>query len=163
MKVLPLVLLFATFGFAQEQTLPAHPSPQHKSTDLRQLTLPTSIDLRPSLAANADVARPVSQPRSNSVLKSPSFWLMLASATAATVADCESTKARLSDPNIQETNLIFGSRPSRARLYGISIPLLGLNAFVSAELKRRHIRAWPALLGVVTGVHGAAAIHNSLQ
>jgi hypothetical protein len=163
MKVLSVVLLLCTLSLAQEQVLLANPSPQNQTRVSPQLTASIKPNLHPSPAAGTSFEPTIGQPRSGSVLKSPSYLLLLAAATTATIADCETTKAQLSDPNAREGDPIFGSRPSRARLYGISLPLLGLNAFVSAKLKSRHSRAWPVLFGVMTGAHGAAAIHNGLQ
>ena len=164
MKVLPLLLFLVTLAAAQQQPVQARQAAQQQTKNLQHLALQIRFDVQPLPAparTNLVLARPL--PQRPSAIKSPSYLLMLATATASTIADCESTSALLSDPHNHEINPLFGLRPSRARIYGISLPILAIDAWSSAWAKRRGKRWWPVTLSVAIAVHGGAALHNGLQ
>lgn len=56
---------------------------------------------------------------------------------AATVADAEGTQSCLHAETCKEENPLFGSHPSRARVYGISIPLGLVSYAIAAHLKQK--------------------------
>ena len=64
------------------------------------------------------------------------WWLLTLASEAATVADVENTKLCLELPNNYETNPVYGSHPSRLRLYGISEAIWGVDTYLSWKLKR---------------------------
>jgi hypothetical protein len=166
MKVFCVALLLVTAAIAQQTNTQPQQSPTQQKASLQSLAVQMHFappqPVRPVEQNNT--TRLVSRPASHSSsIKSPSYLLMLAAATAATIADCESTKALLSDPNNQEANPVFGTRPSRARIYGISVPILALNVWSSARLKKHGNHWWPLGLGAVIAAHGGAALHNGLQ
>jgi hypothetical protein len=77
----------------------------------------------------------------------------------STIADVESTHAGL-ERGCTEANPLYGSRPSRARMYAITMPLaLGVD-ILSHHLHRHHTRGWYLPAAVMTAAHGAAAVHN---
>ena len=121
-----------------------------------------SANTLPGGPANFEVASPVGHNKTKTV-KTASYLLVLAAASAATVADCEYTNALLSNPHRRELNPLFGSRPSRARMYGISIPILGVNALLSARAKKAGSRWWPLGLGLVAGSHTAGVAYNAMN
>ncbi len=64
------------------------------------------------------------------------FALLLGAAATATVLDIESTKYAQHDPEAAEVNRwIYGERPSRSRMYAVSIPATAALAVWAAYLK----------------------------
>lgn len=157
MRLLAFVLLLAPLAAAQEtMQLPDAPSQTIANNNVVQAMMTNPRSERSNAFA-------VKKPQPKKAIKSPSYILLLTAATAATIADCESTRAALNDPNNRESNPLFGTHPSRARMYGISVPILAVNAWAGATLKQRGKRWWPLGLTVVTGAHGAAALHNAFH
>lgn len=64
------------------------------------------------------------------------FWLWTGVSAIFTVADVENTEYVLRDPHVQEQNFLYGKRPSRARLWSISGPMLALTTWASWRAKR---------------------------
>lgn len=93
------------------------------------------------------------------------FILFSLLSTAATIADAETTARGLkANPNATELNPLFGKHPTRARLYGISIPANSLLIYWSYHFKKVAPRrnAWERVLKVPIVVHTAAAVNNYL-
>jgi hypothetical protein len=65
------------------------------------------------------------------------FLTLFGMTTALTVTDIELTQRCLKAGTCHEANFLYGNDPTRARMYGINIPVLGAQALVSAWLKRR--------------------------
>ena len=64
------------------------------------------------------------------------FAILLGAAALATVLDIESTKYAQHDPEAAEVNRwIFGERPSRSRMYAVSIAVTAALAAWAASLK----------------------------
>jgi hypothetical protein len=98
------------------------------------------------------------------------FAVLLATTAMATMLDIESTKYAQHDPEAAEVNSwIYGERPSRSRMYAVSVPVtLVLAAFagylkenLSADVKNRWAWQLP-LWGLCIG-HGIAAAANFLN
>jgi hypothetical protein len=88
-------------------------------------------------------------------------FLMLFGLTAAlTVADIELTQHCLQAGTCHETNFLYGSNPTRARMYGINIPILSAQMVFSAWLKHRQPErhAWMLSPIVDSVAHGVGAI-----
>ena len=64
------------------------------------------------------------------------FWLDTALSVGMTVADVENSMYALNKPGTSEANWLFGSRPTRARYYGITMPVTVLSAYLSWRYKR---------------------------
>jgi hypothetical protein len=86
---------------------------------------------------------------------------------AATVADFETTQwAQRNAPNGAEQNPLFGSHPSRARMYSIGLSLTTFQVYMQYRSKRYGERtgkiknAW--IVGALfdTGLHTYLAVHN---
>ena len=98
------------------------------------------------------------------------FALLLGAAAAATVLDIESTKFAQQDPEAAEVNRwIYGERPSRSRMYAVSIPVTAALVAWSAHLRSgssvaaKNPWAWRVpLLGLAVG-HSVAAAANFLN
>ena len=90
------------------------------------------------------------------------FILLQALSTAALVADVETTVRDLQGSKSVELNPLFGQHPTRARLYGINVPLNLLSFYVSYRYKKREPqgRAWKVGPALFIAVHTAAAINN---
>jgi hypothetical protein len=98
------------------------------------------------------------------------FAVLLGTAAMALVLDIESTKYAQHDPEAAEVNSwIYGERPSRSRMYAVSVPVtLALAAYagylkatVSTEAKNRW--AWRLPLWGLSLGHGVAAAANFLN
>lgn len=64
------------------------------------------------------------------------FWVSTLLSVGLTVADAENTKYALGRPGATESNPLFGKNPSRARMYGIMLPIAGLTSYYSFRYKR---------------------------
>jgi hypothetical protein len=86
---------------------------------------------------------------------------MLAS-FAATVVDIETTAHGLGACGLVETNPLLGRTPSRAKMYGIGLPMTAGYNLLALWVKRRtpHSRVWMIIPGAMTAVHAGAAGHN---
>jgi hypothetical protein len=98
------------------------------------------------------------------------FGLLMGAAAMALVLDVESTKFAQRDPEAAEFNSwIYGERPSRSRMYAVSVPVtIGLAAwaaYLKATLTDDAKNRWAwrlPLLGLSVG-HTAAAAANFLN
>jgi hypothetical protein len=102
--------------------------------------------------------------REPSQVTSRPFVLLTLAAVGATVADAESTRYGLSR-GLKESNPLMGSHPSRARMYGISLPALAVVEFWSYKLKKTapHSKRWMIPLTVTSAVHTGACVNNLIQ
>jgi hypothetical protein len=91
------------------------------------------------------------------------FLLLAGIATTATVLDLATTSHCISTySHCQEGNPLVGSNPSTARLYGISLSILGAQLLASAWLRREmpHRKLWMAPPIAASVGHGIAAVLN---
>ena len=89
--------------------------------------------------------------------------LLHAFSAAALVEDLETTvRGVQGQANRAELNPLFGAHPTRARLYGIAVPLNVLSFYVSYHYKKIEpgSRLWKLGPGISIAVHTAAAINN---
>ncbi len=93
---------------------------------------------------------------------------MAAVQIAATVADGETTQWALrSHPDAREINPLFGSRPDRAKMYGIAFSITALQILLQHHAKTISDRTgkfpngWLLGASVNTGFHTFLAIHNA--
>ncbi len=91
------------------------------------------------------------------------FILLHALSTVALVADLETTvRSFEGQAKATEVNPLFGAHPTRARLYGIAVPLNALSFYLSYHYKKvepgRSI--WKVGPGLTIAVHTAAVINN---
>ena len=98
------------------------------------------------------------------------FIALLGAAAAAVVLDIESTKYAQQDPEAAEVNRwIYGERPSRSRMYAVSLPVTAglaawsayLRANSSADAKNRW--AWRVPLWGLGVGHTVAAVANFIN
>ena len=91
------------------------------------------------------------------------FILLHAVSAAALVADLETTiRGVQGQANGAELNPLFGAHPTRARLYGIAVPLNVFSFYVSYRYKKMEPggKLWKLGPGISIAVHTAAAINN---
>jgi hypothetical protein len=103
-----------------------------------------------------------STPRSGHTLDR-NFILLHAVSAAALVADLETTvRGVQGQANGAELNPLFGPHPTRARLYGVAVPLNVLSFCVSYHYKKIEPGGglWKLGPGISIAVHAAAAINN---
>ncbi|MGA8837675.1 MAG: hypothetical protein WCF74_16885 [Candidatus Sulfotelmatobacter sp.] len=91
------------------------------------------------------------------------FTLLHTLSTVALVGDLETTVRGLAaQPKATELNPIFGEHPTRARLYGIAVPLNAFSFYLSYHYKKTapSRSVWKLGPGMSIAVHTAAAINN---
>ena len=91
------------------------------------------------------------------------FILLHSLSAVALVADLETTAHLFTgQPKATELNPLFGKHPTRARLYGIAVPLDALSFYMSYRAKKAQPKRslWRITPGVSIAVHSAAAINN---
>jgi len=91
------------------------------------------------------------------------FILLHTLSTMALIADLETTARGLArQPKPTELNPLFGSDPTRARLYGIGVPLSAFAFYLSYHSKKIAPRrsVWKVGPELSIAVHSAAAINN---
>ena len=85
------------------------------------------------------------------------FWTVTGLAAASTVSDVEVTAHALQNPNCSEHNPLFGSHPSRAKMYGVSVPATAAYALVGYWLKKRGVKLWAVPQLSLTAGHGVGS------
>jgi hypothetical protein len=91
------------------------------------------------------------------------FILLHSLSTVALLTDLETTARGIAaTPKAAELNPLFGAHPTRARLYGIAVPLDALSFYLSYRAKKNEPKRslWIIGPGVSIAVHSAAAINN---
>jgi hypothetical protein len=91
------------------------------------------------------------------------FLMLAGMATAATVLDLATTSHCMATyANCQEGNPLLGSRPSQAKLYGVSFSMLAGQLLASAWMRRQmpNRKSWMVPPIVATAGHGLAAALN---
>ena len=91
------------------------------------------------------------------------FILLHALSTMALIADLETTARAVEGlPRATEVNPLFGQHPTRARLYGIGVPLDALTIYVSYHYKKTEPKrsVWKVGPALSIAVHTAVAINN---
>jgi hypothetical protein len=91
------------------------------------------------------------------------FTFLAAVSAAATIADIELTANCLKTVgNCRETNPLLGSNPSRARLYGVNVPIYASQLMMSRMLQRRfpQRKLWMVPFLSSTGTHVVGAASN---
>jgi hypothetical protein len=90
------------------------------------------------------------------------FILLHALSTLALVADVETTVRDLQGQKANEVNPLFGAHPTRARLYGVGVPLNVFSFYLSYHYKKADPSRslWKIGPGLSIAVHTAAAINN---
>lgn len=141
---------------AEKADLPEAPSasPVQPSSDVTHEITETHL-VSPTLEEK-------STPRTGRTLDR-NFILFHAFSAVALVADLETTlRGVQGQANRTELNPLFGAHPTRARLYGIAVPLNVLSLYVSYHYKKVEPggKLWKLGPGISIAVHTAAAINN---
>lgn len=92
-----------------------------------------------------------------------SFAILATVSAATTVADIElSVNCMRTVVNCREANPLMGSDPSRARLYGVNVPIYVGQVVLSRMLKRKfpERKLWLMPLLSLTGTHAAGVASN---
>lgn len=98
----------------------------------------------------------------------PEFLLWTVATGAATVLDVESTALALQRPGAQEGNSwIYGTHPTRGRMYAINVPVDILFAYLAYRAKSHPCTSrcgmWRFPLAALTIVHTTAGTANMLR
>lgn len=137
--------------------LPQAPGPSGDSTDTH------GSDMRN--VSGTGVAGPIVVPtmESSSRTMDRQFILLNALSTVSLIADVETTIHAVGGENkANEVNPLFGAHPTRARLYGITLPLNALSLYLSYHAKKTmpKRRIWEIGPGLSIAVHTGAATNN---
>ncbi len=89
------------------------------------------------------------------------FWAVSALAAASTVSDVEVTAHALQNPTCREHNFLMGAHPSRAKMYGISVPATTGYALLGYWLKKHNVTLWAAPQLSLTGAHAVGSVLSS--
>jgi len=174
------VLLLSIGAVAQTATQLDHPRPAvDQRVDAAPATSSPELPEAPSAIAsspkNTDGAPVVSGTRfvtntsveerkrnGNPRVVDSKFILLNTLSTLAMVADLETTAHDLEGAKSAELNPLFGQHPSRARLYGVSVPLNVISFYVSYHYKRSQPSRslWKVGPALSIAVHTAATINN---
>lgn len=120
---------------------------------------PATPTAQPITLVEASPAKKLSERRIHG--SDRTYWTLAIAGIALTVADYELTQRNMREhPGSRELNPLFGSRPSRSRMYGIGVPLT-VAAQVFGWYARRLTRAWSApQVSVIVG-HTIGIVSNT--
>jgi hypothetical protein len=153
-----LLLCCAVYSTAQSIG-PASPM-KFESFELAAATPPSSVEpLAPRTNFWVEnTSRPATARSSNRT-----FMLLATVSAAAMVADVELTANCVKTvSNCREANPFMGSNPSRARLYGVNVPIYAGEMMLSRMFRRKYPerKLWMFPLLSFTGAHVAGAASN---
>lgn len=162
-----LLAILLTIGYSTifgqtiaQPAVPEAPSPTAKGESRNLIASSELVQLRVSNPVDTHFRESLLQVQTPERTRlSGKFILMGAITTAATIADVELTSRCLRAGTCREANPLFGSNPSQARMYGITVPILGGQMALAAWLKHRDpgSRAWlfPLLSGTAAHTVGS--------
>lgn len=147
MRRVALLVLLAALG-APCQTLPDAPSSSRQSELFQPRPAQQAMLSRTSLETNRRTV-------------DGQFLLLSGVVVATTIADVELTSHCLSaaTQRCSEANPLFGSNPSRGKLYAINLPILAGEITLSHWLKKRdpERKRWMIPMLLLTGTHAIGA------
>jgi hypothetical protein len=93
------------------------------------------------------------------------FLILFGMTAALTVTDIELTQRCMRAGTCHEANFLCGTNPTRARMYGINIPILGGQAIFSAWLKRRHPERNGWMISPIADsvAHGVGSVSGAIR
>ena len=145
-SVLLLLFVLTLAGLAEE--VPSAPAPQSAML---------------SAVVPALVQPIVVVPKTSKPTNTKKFWALTAFSAAMTVADIELTQNCLATVRgCYETDPLYGTHPSRARMYAINVPInaavtyISYKAFTGKKLSR--FWTWPQL--ALAGTHLGGVVTN---
>lgn len=124
----------------------------------------TAAAVKGEAGSGVSFATPAETNKSRRVLDRK-FILLQSLSTLAMVADIESTAHALEGKSgAAELNPLFGRHPTRARMYGIGVPVNALTLFLSYRAKKiaPTRRLWELAPALTTAIHAGAATNNIL-
>jgi hypothetical protein len=121
----------------------------------------TAFSVQPIHFAPPPLSLEPGPPRESKRVADRNFWLTALFQVGATIGDIESTQYGLSH-GARELNPLYGSHPSRAKQYAITMPIAAAVLGWSYRLKRSapHSKYWLIPPLVVGSMHTIAACHN---
>jgi hypothetical protein len=167
------MLSFAPSSYGQEVTSTETAGCAQAASSSQKLTttrakLPTQNEADSPEQKTANLLTGARAPKRQFKVADRKFWALAALQTGATIADFETTQwAERKAPYGTEENPLFGSHPSRARMYSIGFTLTSAQIFLQYRSKRFGERtgklkhAWIAGALFDTGLHTILAVHNA--
>lgn len=132
---------------------------------------PTQTQATEHTPAEIKIALPLIDPpqaKRHFKIADKKFFALAALQFGATIADFETTQwAQRKVPYGAEKNPLFGTHPSRERMYGIGFSITSMQVFMQyrskrfGERRRRLKNAWIVGALLDTGVHTVLAAHNA--
>ena len=143
------LLVLNLAGFAEE--VPSGPQPQ---VAVLTAAVPPLVQPIVVVPKNQKPQRPISAKK---------FWALTAFSAAMTVADIELTQNCLATVRgCYETDPLYGTHPTRARMYAINVPINAAVAYVSYKAmtgkRRSRLWMWPQL--ALTATHFGGVVTN---
>ncbi len=138
-------------AFLLGQVLPDAPSSIRTGSPPATISAPRLSGCRPGFCTTPQHSVWTMQNKISETLK----W-------AALIADIETTAHAL-EAGCREANPMFGDHPSRAKMYGVMVPVTALHSFVGYRLAKHNPKSkfWKVGNFIGAGGHGVAAIHNT--
>jgi hypothetical protein len=130
------------------------------SASLERSTIPDLLAL--ATVVTTPVAR---EPKVADKTVDKKFLLLFGVTAVLTVTDIELTQHCLRAGTCREANFLYGANPTRARMYGINVPLLGTQMMFSAWLKRHRPERNQWMIAPITGsvAHGIGSISGATK
>ena len=158
-----LLLSVPVFGQSSQQPTPEQMLPDSASTSkiTADNTSALSFVIQPIRSTPPVLLSQSGPPREGTRVADRSFILPTLFQIGATIGDIESTQYGLSH-GVREANPLYGSHPSRAMQYGITMPIAAAIVGWSYRLKKSapHSRYWLIPPVVVGSIHTPALGHN---
>jgi len=148
MRTLAVILILSTAGICQ---LVDGPKPQLEAANLIGPVQPPAFNF-------VEAAK---QPKPVKVVNRE-FMVHSALTGALMIADFESAlSAQRHNPNLRESDPLFGAHPSHLRMYATALPLETANAFLAYELKKHgHTKLWRVPFFVAETMHISGIASN---
>ncbi len=148
MRTLAAILILTTAGICQ---LVDAPGPQTQTANL----------IGPAQPQIFNFVEAAKKPKPVKVVNRE-FITHSALTGALMIADFETAlSAQHKDPNLRESDPLFGSHPSHLRMYATALPIEAANAFLAYELKKHgHTKLWRVPFFVAETMHVSGIVSN---
>ncbi len=148
MRILAAILILTTAGICQ---LVDAPGPQTQTANL----------IGPAQPPIFNFVEAAKKPKPVKVVNRE-FITHSALTGALMIADFETAlSAQHKDPNLRESDPLFGSHPSHLRMYATALPIEAANAFLAYELKKHgHTKLWRVPFFVAETMHVSGIVSN---
>jgi hypothetical protein len=156
-RVYAFLLLFCSVHSAAQSVTPVA---RMEGVSPELVSAMPAAPFEPLAPRNSFVARSIPSPARPRTFDR-TFALLATVSAAMMVADVELTANCVKTvANCREANPLFGSDPSRARLYGVNVPIYAGEVLLSQILRRKfpERKSWMRPFLSLTGAHGVGVV-----